>query len=118
MNIYDEKLHKIEEAEKKVRIAKAKLFEAEKELDKTLDLVETELGLKEASAIDSATEVTIQSFRDNSWITVNVNGNLGGGEPMTFGSVEEARNSSFFQRRIEKGDIEGQNIRIVNNTDE
>lgn len=43
MNIYDEKLYKIEEAEKKVRIAKAKLFEAEKELDETLDLVESEL---------------------------------------------------------------------------
>lgn len=74
--------------------------------------------MNEASAIDSATEVTIQSFRDNSWITVNVNGNLGGGEPMTFGSVEEARNSDFFRNRIEKGDVEGQNIRIVNNTDE
>lgn len=117
MNInYGEQLSRIEEAEKKVRIAKAKLFEAEKELDETLDLVESELN--EASAIDSATEVTIQSFRDNCWITVNVNGNLGGGEPMTFGSVEEARNSDFFRNRIEKGDVEGQNIRIVNNTDE
>ena len=117
MNInYDEQLSRIEEVEKKVRIAKAKLFEAEKELDETLDLVESELN--EASAIDSATEVTIQSFRDNGWITVNVNGNLGGGEPMTFGSVEEARNSDFFRNRIEKGDVEGQNIRIVNNTDE
>ncbi len=37
---------------------------------------------------------------------------------MTFGSVEEARNSDFFRNRIEKGDVEGQNIRIVNNTDE
>lgn len=35
MNIYDEKLHRIEKAEKKVRIAKTKLFEAEKELDET-----------------------------------------------------------------------------------
>ena len=44
MNIYDEKLHRIEKAEKKVRIAKVKLFEVEKELDETLDLVESELN--------------------------------------------------------------------------
>lgn len=44
MNIYDEKLRKIEEAEKKVRIAKTKLFEAEKELDEILDFVEAELN--------------------------------------------------------------------------
>lgn len=44
MNIYDEKLRKIEEAEKKVRIAKTKLFEVEKELDEILDFVEAELN--------------------------------------------------------------------------
>ena len=44
MNIYDEQLHKIEEAEENVRIAKARLLEAEKELDETLELVEAELN--------------------------------------------------------------------------
>lgn len=116
MNIYDEQLRKIEEAEEKVRIAKANLLEAERELDETLSLIEVELD--EASAIDPATEVTIQAFRNGNWITVNIQGNLGGGEPMVYKNEVEARNSQFFQNRINNaGDVEGKNIRIVNNTD-
>ena len=42
-NIYDKQLQAIEEAEMKVRIAKRNLKEAERELDETLALVETEL---------------------------------------------------------------------------
>ena len=42
-NIYDKQLQAIEEAEEKVRIAKTNLLEAERELDETLALVESEL---------------------------------------------------------------------------
>ena len=47
-NIYDKHLQAIEEAERKVRIAKRRLFEAESNLDKTLALVESELELEES----------------------------------------------------------------------
>ncbi|MBR4629373.1 MAG: hypothetical protein IKO57_02860 [Treponema sp.] len=43
-NIYDKQLQAIEEAEMKVRVAERRLFEAERELDETLDLVEAELN--------------------------------------------------------------------------
>ncbi len=43
-NIYDKQLQAIEEAEMKVRVAERRLFEAERELDETLDFVETELN--------------------------------------------------------------------------
>ena len=42
-NIYDKRLQAINEAEMKVRIAKRRLFEAERELDEILVLVEEEL---------------------------------------------------------------------------
>lgn len=117
MNTYDKQLLRLEEAEERVRLAKLDLLEAEKELDDTLALVESELD--EDSSDDTNSKVTIQVFKDGEWITVNKQGNPEKGDPMTFKSEDEARDSKYFKNRVnEIGDIEGIHIRIVNDADE
>lgn len=124
-NIYDKQLQAIEEAEEKVRIAKENLFEAEKELDETLDLVETELGLKEDKETlneikiikDGNFAVEIRDFKSDvkkngtkshlstnknnfTWTLVGKNGQPNQIEPIEFESKEEAED--FIRNTLHK----------------
>lgn len=63
-NIYDKHLQAIEEAEMKVRVAKRNLKEAERELDETLALVESELNEDSISTDHYGIRITTNSSSD------------------------------------------------------
>lgn len=126
MNIYDEKLYKIEEAEKKVRLAKAKLFEAEKELNETLDLIETELGLKENLFDDEGDKpefiIEVLDDKSNKWVHVGykqkdkkvVYSLDPDSKPKVFPGENAAKGSGIWDQLVVDGYVEGKNLRVNN----
>lgn len=124
MSIYDEKLHKIEEAEKKVRIAKVKLFEAEKELDETLDLVESELNENLFDDEEDKLEFIIEVLDDksNKWVHVGykqkdkkvVYSLDPDSKPKVFPGENAAKGSGIWDQLVVDGYVEGKNLRVNN----
>ena len=107
-NIYDKHLQAIEEAEKKVRIAKRNLKEAERELDETLELVEAELdesnvltetaGRKGMFGIEVRIGGRGKDGEDYLKRNVNTDGRPSDeGAPLEFETQEEAENSDEFE---------------------
>ena len=133
MNIYDEQLHKIEEAEENVRIAKARLLEAEKELDETLELVESELNeekksLKEIEIIGKTQYAIVVKIgkrgkheweKHEAWEPINDKGEIDNKEPRGFDSEEEAKKSELFRiARRNYPDAKIVHANKINNTNE
>ena len=122
MNIYDEQLHKIEEAEENVRIAKARLLEAEKELDETLELVESELNeekkpLKELDLLKGKEVAIAQGSNGKNWSLADANGKAGMNISgvATYRDIKTAKESKAWEAMIEKfgKENEGKYFKIV-----
>lgn len=127
MNIYDEKLQRIEEAEKKVRVAKAKLFEAEKELDETLDLVESELNenLFDDEGDKPKFIIEVLDDKSNKWVHVGYKQQSGkvkkivysldpDSKPKVFPGENAAKGSGIWDQLVADGYVEGKNLRVNN----
>ena len=116
MNIYDEQLHKIEEAEENVRIAKARLLEAERKLDETLELTEV--------LFRNQVECVIEVKEDGKWKMVGLDKDDARGwstnptkEYKIFPNEQAARNSAIYRQLLDDDDkIEEEDFRI-NNSD-
>ena len=123
-NIYDKQLQAIEEAEKKVRIAKRNLKEAERELDETLALVETFLiddgtfaiEVKEfnAKAKKQGIEMKLSNNENNfTWSLIGENGKIDNREPKEFENKKEAE--KFIKEKKLRSDYK--DVRIVSAKD-
>lgn len=113
MNIYDKHLQRIEEAEEKVRIAKENPFEAEKELDETLDLVESELNEKLFDDEGDKPEFIIEVLDDksNKWVHVDYKQQSGkvvysldpDSKPKVFPGENAAKGSGIWDQLVADG---------------
>lgn len=108
-NIYDKQLQAINEAEMKVHIAKRRLFEAERELDETLKLVETELNLKEVDLFKKDKQGYDIGFAvkvDGDWVLTDKYGKpvgiTGGDSRVKTYKTEEDANESMAHNNLEK----------------
>ena len=123
-NIYDKHLQAIEEAEKKVRIAKRNLKEAEMELDETLALVESELDEKLFDDEGDNPEFIIEIKNEkNNWVHVGQTMEKGKGvvyslaansKPKTFKSENAARGSGIWDQLVKDGYRENETLRVSN----
>ena len=123
-NIYDKHLQAIEEAEKKVRIAKRNLKEAERELDETLALVESELDEKLFDDEGDNPEFIIEIKNEkNNWVHVGQTMEKGKGvvyslaansKPKTFKSENAARGSGIWDQLVKDGYRENETLRVSN----
>ena len=109
MNVYDEQLHKIEEAEENVRIAKARLLEAERELDETLELVESELNeekkpLSEIKLLKGQEIGIAQGSNGKDWSLADALGHAGANilRVETYKSIKAAKESTAWRRMVNK----------------
>lgn len=123
-NIYDKHPQAIEEAEKKVRIAKRNLKEAERELDETLALVESELDEKLFDDEGDNPEFIIEIKNEkNNWVHVGQTMEKGKGvvyslaansKPKTFKSENAARGSGIWDQLVKDGYRENETLRVSN----
>lgn len=123
-DIYDKQLQAIKEAEKKVRIAKRNLKEAERELDETLALVETFLiedgkfaiEVKEfnARAKKQGIEMKLSNNENNfTWSLIDKNGKVDNAHPKQFENKKEAE--KFIKEKKLRSDYK--DVRIVSAKD-
>lgn len=123
-NIYDKQLQAIEEAEEKVRIAKTNLLEAERELDETLALVESELDENLFDDEGNDPEYIIEVLDDaNRWIHIGQKIEKGKGvvysldtdsQVKTFKGENAAKGSGIWDQLIKDGYKEGETLRVTN----
>lgn len=83
----------------------------QKLLNKSLD------ESKRFSEMNIADGFVIQVKSGKSWVTINTKGKPNGGEPMSFDTEKEAKKSKVWKKYMDNEYIEGEDIRVTQNTD-